>query len=255
GGYDLSTLERAALRRRLVDGDYAAVIAALADEVELAPQLELWRIVALRRLLRFDEAAARLRALLADDARARAIHRELLALLRTDVDGFGALVREAAGAAQHRALLVEAWTQAFQMSRGDDAPARALLGGLVELAADALAPNAAVELRLLRARVRAELGMRARAREDYEAALSLLDALPQELALPSLGLREPRARVLFELAILALRSGDLEAARAATTTLLASTRDVDLYEDMLRARAEFAPLLPVIDGAARRDDP
>jgi len=224
--------------RALVEDDPLAALAALARVATPSPADRLLGVVALARLGRWREAEQGLAPLLADKDSAAGLSVTLAALLRSEPEVFGALVRGAAGPAELRRRLADAWFFAVMMERDPRAFA-VVAAGLAErdLASD---PFDVLKLHAVAA---AALGHMAAAQESYRAALVAIRDPTRAPDLWAGGLTETEAGVLhLELAALALAAGDEDAARRELRPFLARA-DADLaFIDRLRARDDLRAL-------------
>lgn len=225
-------------RSALVEDDPLAALAALARVVTPSPADRLLGVVALARLGRWQEAEHGLAPLLADQASAAALTVTLAALLRSEPEVFGALIRGAAGPAESRRRLAAAWLFAVVMERDPRAFA-VVAAGLAErdLGGDSL------EILKVHAIAAAALGHVAVAQESYRAALVALRDPTRAPDLWAAGLTETEAGVLhLDLAALALAAGDEDAARRELLPFVGKA-DVDLgFIDRLRARDDLRAL-------------
>ncbi|MBK9757540.1 MAG: hypothetical protein IPO88_29360 [Nannocystis sp.] len=232
---DLALMEAG---RALVEDDPLAALAALSRVATPSPADRLLGVVALARLGRWREAEQGLAPLLADKDSAAGLSVTLAALLRSEPEVFGALIRGAAGPAELRRRLADAWFFAVMMERDPRAFA-VVAAGLAErdLASD---PFDVLKLHAVAA---AALGHVATAQESYRAALVAIRDPTRAPDLWAAGLTETEAGLLhLDLAALALAAGDEDAARRELGPLIARA-DADLsFIDRLRARDDLRAL-------------
>ena len=232
---DLALIEAG---RALVEDDPLAALAALTRVTAPSPSARLLGIVALARLGRWREAEQGLAPLLADQASAAGTSVTLAALLRSEPEVFGALIRGAAGPAELRRRLADAWFFAVMMEKDPRAFA-VVAAGL----ADRDLGTDPFDVLKLHAVAAAALGHVAAAQESYRAALVAIRDPTRAPDLWAAGLTETEAGVLhLELAALALAAGDEGGARRELRPFV-SRADVDLsFIDRLRARDDLRAL-------------
>jgi tRNA A-37 threonylcarbamoyl transferase component Bud32 len=224
-------------RHALVEDEPLAALAALARASAPTPADRLLGVVALARLARLSEAERALAPLLADQDTAAALTVTLKALLRTDPKVFGALVRGAAGPAEMRARLADAWFFPVVMERDPRAFAVAW-SGLAERDLDA----DHFDVLKVHAIAAAGLGHGAAAQTSYRAALAALDAPARSTRVPPWSQQQEAGAFHLDLAALALAAGDEAAARRELRPFIAGP-DADLsFVDRLRARDDLRVL-------------
>ena len=224
-------------RHALVEDEPLAALAAFARAP--APTLadRLLGVVALARLARWGEAERALAPLLADKDTAAAVSVTLKALLRSDPKVLGALVRGAAGPAELRKRLADAWFFAVVMEQDPRAFAVAW-SGLAERDLDA----DHFDVLKVHAIAAAGLGHVAAAQTSYRAALVALDDPTRSTLVPPWIQQQEAGAFHLDLAALALAAGDEEAARRELRPFVEGP-DADLsFVDRLRARDDLRVL-------------
>ena len=199
-----------------------------------------WRISALARLGRLDEAVADLRPLLADPALADPVAGPLSLLVRTLPDTALALLRGAGAPGLHRTWMVKAWQPALQMRPRDILALRVLRRALVDLDGADGPPEELSEYFRVRALVHAQLRMWGHARRDYGAALDHLRRVTPADPAAAAAQHGREVSLAIEQATAAAQDGDLEAARAIFRRLRAAPEDDALVRDVLDVRPELA---------------
>jgi hypothetical protein len=226
-------------RHRFIEGDLLGALTALAAAPR-APADHLLAVVALARLGRWDEAERALSELLASEADADAINLHLDALLRTDPELFGVLLRRALGPQIARQRLSCAWTRA---ALGDHSPRAYAVAwtALAERDLDADSPD----ILRLHAEAAAALGHYEAADASFAAALRA-QGRPYE---PCGYGRTPaldRLEINLGYAALALARGDEPAARRLLAPDLRGDDPDPYVAERLRARDDLRPLWDLI---------
>lgn len=234
--------QEAAARHALVEGRLLDALAAMDGEEVADAGLEgMWRVSALSRLGRWEEAVAVLRPLLADAALAAAVDGPLTHLLRIAPETTIPLLRSAATGRSHRAMVTRTWELARRMQPWDRQMLEVLYRALADLEEER---GEGVELAVMfeaRAQVHARLGIFDRARRDYRAAITLLEGA----TVPEAELMATRVEALawkIEEASAAIRGGDVAAGEAMMRALLAEPMNEAFVRDAVDVREEFARL-------------
>jgi len=231
-------------RHAIVEDDPLAALAAFARAAAPAPADRLLAVVALARLSRWDEAVRALAPLLADKDTAGALNVTLKALLRTDPGAFGALVRGAAGPAEMRHRLADAWIFAVMMERDPRAFAVAW-SGLAERDLD----TDSFEILKVHAVAAAALGHVAAAQTSYRAAMAALAFPERTLGLPTSWFRQQELGTIhLDLAALALAAGDEAAARRELRPFITGPDADYSFIDRLRARDDLRAIWDLAPG-------
>ncbi len=234
---------RAAIGARMVEGDYAAALAGLAEleGEEHSFEVALWRAVALAELGRTQAAAASLAPFVADDEPPAEVMSSVKEQLRTRFDVFNPVVLEAFGPERYVEIVVDTWLLAHRSRGTDPLPQRALTRGLADLEGRSLSARERLRYTMQRAALYSHAGRKLDARRDRESALALLDdpTLLDDPDDPPSWRAGARARLNFELAADAARLGDLETARALLDDVF-SYKELELqFIDLIHARPEF----------------
>ena len=231
-------------RHAIVDDDPLAALAAFARAAAPTPGDRLLAVVALARLSRWNEAERALAPLLADKDTAAALNVTIKALLRTDPGAFGALVRAAAGPAELRRRLAEAWIFAVMMERDPRAFAIAWTG-LAERDLD----TDSFEVLKVHAFAAAALGHVAAAQTSYRAAMVALAFPERTLGLPTSWFRQQELGTIhLDLAALALAAGDEAAARRELRPFITGPDADYSFIDRLRARDDLRAIWDLAPG-------
>jgi len=231
-------------RHAIVEDDPLAALAAFARAAAPTPGERLLAVVALARLSRWNEAERALAPLLADKDSVAALNVTLRALLRTDPGAFGALIRGAAGPAEMRRRLADAWVFAVLMERDPRAIAVAW-SGLADRDLDA----DPFEVLKVHAVAAAALGHVDAAQTSYRAAMAALAFPERTPGLPTSWFRQQEVGTIhLDLAALAIAAGDEAAARRELRRFLAGPDADYSFIDRLRARHDLRAIWDLAPG-------
>ena len=247
-------LALAQARHALVEGNLGQALRLLDEGREgvdpVPPEVATWRLLALAKLGRWEEAGEELVPLLVGAEEGEFPPEPLVMLLRTMPEAASGLLR-AAGAIEHyRRWLVDTWGLVLHLRSEDPISLRVVRLALEELDPESdVDPEVLSRLFSLRAEVDVGLGMDLEARDDFRTAVEVSRAA-EEAAGPEEIAQIHRRQVGWSLrqASAAIRGGDLERGRELVVALLKDPADEAFVQDMLRAWPEFRALAVELEG-------